>query len=58
MFTGKLTNITDTELRITVQGSGDADASGEIQISYAGRSLRSIAATGLVLDGQDVAIRF
>ena len=58
VFTGKLTNFSDTDLRITVQNSGDADASGEIQITYAGRSLRSIAATGLVLDGQDVAIRF
>ena len=58
VFTGKLTYISDTALRITVQGSGDADASGEIQATYSGRSLRNITATGLVLDGQDVAIRF
>ena len=58
VFTGKLTSISDTDLRITVQGSGDTDASGEIQVTYAGRSLRNITATTLVLDGQDVAIRF
>ena len=58
VFTGKLTYFSDTALRITVQNSGDADASGEIQIAYSGRSLRNITATSLVLDGQDVALRF
>ena len=58
VFTGKLTNISDTDLRIAVQNSGEADASGEIQVTYAGRSLRNITATTLVLDGQDVTLRF
>lgn len=57
-FTGKLTYFDETTLRITVDGSGDANASGEIQIAYSGRSLRSIAATNLVLDGQNVTLRF
>ena len=58
VFTGKLTYFSESALRITVQNSGDADASGEIQIAYSGRSLRNITATSLVLDGQDVALRF
>jgi hypothetical protein len=58
VFTGKLTYFSETALRITVQNSGDADASGEIQIAYSGRSLRNITATSLVLDGQDVTLRF
>ena len=58
VFTGKLTYFSETALRVTVQNSGDADASGEIQISYSGRSLRNITATSLVLDGQDVTLRF
>lgn len=57
-FSGKLTYFDDTTLRITVDGSGDADASGEIEVKYSGRSLRSLSATSLVLDGQDVALRF
>jgi uncharacterized lipoprotein YbaY len=57
-FTGKLTHFDETTLRITVEGSGDASASGEIQVSYAGRNLRNITATNLVVDGQDVTLRF
>ena len=57
-FTGKLTYFDETTLRITIEGSGDADASGEIQISYSGRNLRNITATNLVLDGQNVTLRF
>lgn len=57
-FSGKLTYFSETALRITVQSSGDADASGEIQATYSGRSLRSITGTNLVLDGQDVTLRF
>ena len=57
-FTGKLTYFDETTLRITVQGSGDATASGEIQVSYSGRSLRNITAINLVLDGQEVTLRF
>ena len=58
VFTGKLTYFSESALRITVQNSGDANASGEIQIAYNGRTMRNITATSLVLDGQDVALRF
>lgn len=57
-FAGKLTYFDETTLRITIEGSGDADASGEIQISHSGRNLRNITATNLVLDGQNVTLRF
>lgn len=57
-FTGKLTYFDDTTLKIVVESSGDADASGEIEVKYSGRNLRSLSATSLVLDGQDVALRF
>lgn len=57
-FSGKLTYFDDTTLRITVQNSGDADASGEIEVKYNGRSLRSLSSNDLVLDGQDVSLRF
>jgi uncharacterized lipoprotein YbaY len=58
VFSGKLTFIDDTTARITITNSGDADASGEITVNYSGRSLRSITATNLVLDGQNVTLRF
>ncbi len=57
-FTGKLIFADDTTLRIAVESSGNADASGEIQITYSGRNLRSVSATNLVLDGQNVTVRF
>ncbi len=57
-FDGKLVFIDDTTARIAVTNSGDADASGEIQINYSGRTLRSVTATNLVLDGQTVTLRF
>jgi putative lipoprotein len=57
-FSGKLTAFDTTSLRITVSSSGNADASGEIQVSYSGRNLRSISATDLKLDGQEVVLRF
>jgi uncharacterized lipoprotein YbaY len=56
-FSGKLTYFDETTLRITVEGSGDADASGEIEIKYSGRRLNSISASNLVLDGQDVTLK-
>lgn len=58
VFTGKLTYFDETTLRITIESSGDADASGEIEVKYSGRSLRSLSATNLTLDGQDVTLRF
>ncbi len=57
-FSGKLIFADDTTLRIAVDASGNADASGEIQITYSGRNLRSVSATNLVLDGQNVSVRF
>lgn len=58
VFTGKLTYFDANTLRITISNSGDADASGEIEIRYNGRSLTSVAARSLVMDSQDVTIRF
>ncbi len=57
-FSGKLIFADDTTLRIAVESSGSATASGEIQITYNGRNLRSVSATNLVLDGQNVTVRF
>ncbi|MEQ1763775.1 MAG: YbaY family lipoprotein [Pyrinomonadaceae bacterium] len=57
-FTGKLIFADDTTLRIAVEASGNATASGEIQVTYSGRNLRSVSATNLVLDGQNVTLRF
>ena len=56
-FSGKLTYFDETTLRITVESSGDADASGEIEIKYNGRRLNSISASNLELDGQDVVLK-
>lgn len=57
-FTGKLTYYDASTLRITVESSGDADASGEIEIKYSGTRLSSVSASNLMLDGQVVALRF
>lgn len=57
-FTGKLVFFDSTTVRIVIDGSGDADASGEIEVKYNGRNLRSLSATSLMLDGQSVALRF
>jgi uncharacterized lipoprotein YbaY len=57
-FRGKLTYFDANTLRITVENSGNANASGEIEVSYSGRRLNSIAGTNLVLDGQEVTLRF
>lgn len=57
-FNGKLTYIDDSTLRIAVESSGDADASGEIEVKYTGRRLNSMTATNLMLDGQKVTLRF
>ncbi|HQU92728.1 MAG TPA: YbaY family lipoprotein [Pyrinomonadaceae bacterium] len=57
-FSGKLIFADETTLRIAVDASGNANASGEIQITYSGRNLRSVSATNLILDGQNVTVRF
>ena len=58
-FSGKLITLGPNTMRIMVQSSGNADASGEIIVRYDGRSLNSInSSQDLVLDGQPVTIRF
>ncbi len=57
-FVGKLTYFDQNVIRITVRSSGDADASGEIEVSYNGSRLISMTGTNLTLDGQNVALRF
>ncbi len=57
-FSGKATYFDDNRVVIAVENSGDADASGLIEIRYSGNSLNSITATDLVLDGQNVTLRF
>lgn len=57
-FTGRLVAFDETSLRIAVSGSGSADASGTIDVRYSGRTLNSISSADLVLDGQNVTLRF
>lgn len=57
-FEGIVTRFTDDAITISVKNSGDADASGTIEIRYSGGSLRSITTTDLVLDSQKASIRF
>lgn len=58
VFSGKLTHFDQNTLRITVENSGNADASGEIEVKYNQRRLDSIAGNNLVLDNQNVTLRF
>jgi uncharacterized lipoprotein YbaY len=58
VFSGKLVVLDPNTMRISVQNSGDADASGEIIIGYTGQRLNSITSQNLKLDGQNVTIRF
>jgi uncharacterized lipoprotein YbaY len=57
-FSGKLTFFDSSTMRITVENSGNANASGEIEVRYNGRSLGAITSRDLVLDGQNVTVRF
>ncbi len=57
-FSGNLTYADDGTLRITVTSSGNADASGEIEVKYSGRRLNSISSKDLILDGQKASINF
>jgi len=57
-FSGIVTQFDNDIIKITVKNSGDADASGTIEIRYSGRSLRSISSTDLVLDSQKTTLRF
>ena len=57
-LSGKLTFFDANTMRITVESSGNANASGEIEVRYNARSLGSITSRDLVLDGQNVTVRF
>lgn len=57
-FEGKLVAFDSNSAKILVQSSGDADASGEIDVRYSGRNLNSVIGNNLVLDGQNVTLRF
>lgn len=57
-FTGKVIEFTDDVIRLRVTNSGNADASGEIEIRYSGRTLRSMIGRDLVLDGQETTLNF
>jgi len=58
-FSGKLIVLGPNTMRIMVQNSGNADASGEIIVRYDGRTLNSITSSqDLTLDSQPVTIRF
>ena len=57
-FVGKLTYYDDSTLRISVENSGNGNASGEIEIKYTARRLNSLSATNLILDGQAVKVNF
>ncbi|HSI88987.1 MAG TPA: YbaY family lipoprotein [Pyrinomonadaceae bacterium] len=57
-FSGKVTYFDDNRVVVAVENSGNADASGLIEIRYSGNSLNAITATDLVLDSQSVTLRF
>ncbi len=57
-FDGIVTQFDNEMIKIAVKNSGEADASGTIEVRYSGRSLRSISSTDLVLDSQKASIRF
>ncbi|MBK9153999.1 MAG: YbaY family lipoprotein [Chloracidobacterium sp.] len=57
-FGGKLSYFDSGTVKISVENSGNADASGEIEVRYSGRNMRSLTGTDLVLDGQAVTLRF
>jgi uncharacterized lipoprotein YbaY len=57
-FSGRLTHFDSGLLRITVTNSGNADASGVIEVRYSGRNLNSLTSNDLVLDSQNVILRF
>ena len=57
-FEGKLVAFDSNTAKILVQSSGNADASGEIDVRYSGRNLNAVIGNNLVLDGQNVTLRF
>ncbi len=57
-FSGKLTEFSANALRITVSNSGNADASGVIEVRYSGQTLNALNGIDLVLDSQPTVLRF
>jgi uncharacterized lipoprotein YbaY len=57
-FTGKMTAYDNGRLTITVENSGDADASGEITATFTGNRLGNLSSTSLTLDSQNATLRF
>jgi len=58
VFTGRVTFLDDSTVRIAIDASGDADASGEIEVSYTDRRLNRVTGRDLILDGQNVVLSF
>jgi putative lipoprotein len=57
-FVGKLIYFDETTMRIAVESSGNANASGEIEIKYTGRRIDSVTGSNLMLDGQKLTLKF
>jgi uncharacterized lipoprotein YbaY len=57
-FRGKLVYIDENTLRIMVESSGNADASGEIEVRFQGTRITSISSKDLMLDGQATTVSF
>jgi uncharacterized lipoprotein YbaY len=57
-FRGKLVYIDDNTLRILVESSGNADASGEIEVKFQGTRITSVSSKDLMLDGQATTVSF
>ncbi|MGB7069488.1 MAG: YbaY family lipoprotein [Pyrinomonadaceae bacterium] len=57
-FSGRLTHFDAGSIKVQVDNSGNADASGEITVTYSSRRLNSITSANLVLDGQNATINF
>lgn len=57
-FSGNLIFADSNTLRIKVTNSGNADASGEIEVNYSGNRLNSVGSKDLILDSQKASINF
>lgn len=57
-FSGKMTSYENGRLTITVENSGDADASGEITATFTGSRLGNLSSSNLMLDSQNATLRF
>ena len=57
-FSGKMTSYDAGRLTITVENSGEADASGEIIATFTGGRLGNLSSTNLMLDSQNATLRF